>query len=231
MSNDLRVGGGDPGGLFDSFGFVLIKYVHEQKLIQVLGAHEWKFADGQIDYPGVESDIVKIHHNQNLDYFVCEKNNTGIHVIQSLKNNYNVKVFPVTTSARVKSDNVIRKGDTMDKSEHVSWINKKRQEGKIVFPKKKTKGILTLESQLNSFVREVTQGGTVRYQAEGQGHDDLVMALMVATYFLRRKIMREGGRQKRVSLSKKYVGDGSNDLFGSGIPSGARLMGRDISMP
>lgn len=228
---DLRVGSGDPGGLYDAFGFVLTRYVHDLKAIQVLGAKEWKFGDGQIDYPGVEEDIVKIHRKEALDIFVCEKNNTGIHVIQSLKNNYNMKVFPVTTSARIKSDNVIRKGETMDKAEHVSWINKKRQQGQILFPKKKTEGIMLLESQLNSFVRNVTQAGTVRYEAEGQGHDDLVMAFMVNTYFLRRRVMREGGRMPRTILSKRYVPKNTNDTLGSGIPSGSNLLGRDLMMP
>jgi hypothetical protein len=228
---ELRIGSGDPGGLYDSFGFVLTKYVPSIRGIYVLGAHEWKFADGQIDYPGVEEAIVKIHGEQALDYFVCEKNNTGVHVIQSLKNNYHIPVYGVTTASRIKSDKVIRKGDTMDKAEHVGWINKKRQSGQILFPKKKTKGIMTLESQLNSFVRETTPGGTVRYLAEGQGHDDLVMALMVNTYFLRRKVMREGGLQKRVTLSKKYTRNDSNDPFGSGIPSGAKLLGRTMINP
>ena len=221
------VGAGDPGGLRDAFAFVLLKYDKTENVIYVMGAKGWKFVTGQIEYPEVETYVANSFTKYNLDFLVIEKNASGVHVIQSIQRGHGIPVKSVTTSSNIKSKKVINKGETMDKVEMVGWINKKRQEGKIKFPKQKTAGILTLENQLNSFVRKTTASRQTSYSAEGEEHDDFVMAFMVNLFYIRRWIMRDFGVTKRMVLSNKGNNNDSLDL-GTGIPNGAIVTGKNI---
>lgn len=226
MAGNIRVAGADPGRFKDSFAFVLLEYVSQDNVIHILGAHGWTGTN----YPEVESDISIIHKKKKIDFLVCEKNNTGIHVIESLQKQHDIPVIGITSSNQIKSPKIIRQGKTMDKTEMVGWINNKRQKDQILFPKNKTQGIMTLLAQLNSFVRKTTPAGLTTYRAEGEEHDDFVMAFMVALFFIRRAIIKDFGKYKRTMLSRKYEIEG-DDLFGSGIPDGAILTGSTISSP
>lgn len=224
-----RIGSGDPGRFNDGFAFVLtrLEKLERDWKIYVLGAKGWK---GE-QYPVVESELAQIHTKKSLDFFVVEQNNTGINVIESLRLRYGIPVRSVVSSNRIKSAQVIRKGQTMDKFEMRAWIEEQRQFGRILFPKQKTDGIKQLESQLASFVRKVTKSGTVTYSAEGSQHDDFVMALMVNLFFIRRKLLKDLNHNRRRIVTKKYEVDDSNSIFGTGIPSGSIMLGRSTYHP
>jgi len=221
------IGSADPGGLRDAFAFVLLKYDKTDNVIYVLGAKGWKFKSGQIEYPEVEEYVANIFTQYNLDFMVIEKNASGVHVIQSMQRKFHMPIKSVTTSNNIKTDKVIRAGKTMDKTEMVGWINKKRLEGKIKFPRKKTPGILTLENQLNSFIKKATASRQITYSAEGEEHDDFVMAFMVNLFYIRRWIMKDFGIVKRRVLSTKSDSKTSIDL-GSGVPNGAIVTSSNI---
>jgi len=220
------IGSADPGGLRDAFAFVLLKYDKTDNVIYVMGAKGWKFKTGQIEYPEVEEYIAQIFNVYNLDFMVIEKNASGVHVIQSMQRKFKMPVKSVTTSNNIKTDKVIRAGKTMDKTEMVGWINKKRLEGKIKFPKKKTPGLLTLENQINSFVKKSTASRQITYSAEGEEHDDFVMAFMVNLFYVRRWIMKDFGTIKRRVLSTKD--EAYDDLDSSGVPNGAIVTSKHI---
>ncbi len=227
MIKTVRVGSGDPGRFKDSFAFILMEYLPKENVIHVLGAYGWK----NIDYPTVEKDIARIHKIKALDFFICESNNTGIHVIESLQKIHGIPVIGITTSNQIKSPEIIRKGRTMDKVEMVGWINNKRQKNQILFPKKKTTGILTLLAQLNSFVRMTTPAGLTTYRAEGHEHDDVAMAFMVGLFYIRRSIIKDFGNFKRFLASKKYEFDSDDIIKDSAIPEGSMLTGSNIHYP
>lgn len=236
MTKVYRVASGDPGGQRDRFGFCLTAAdVHERKIF-VLGAHQWKFVELQnhVDYETVEQDIMKIYNKKPWDMFVCEKNNTGHHVINSLKTKHNLRLWPIWTASGIKSQKIIEAGRTMDKIEHVDWINRQRLAGKIVFPKEKTDGIIALESEIGNFVRKYTNAGTVRYEAEGtigKRYDDMVMAFMVNTYYIRRILFGDKTITKRVIFNKKYQPAEFNIDVGSAIPDGSSLLGTSTYQP
>lgn len=223
----IRVGSGDPGRFRSSFAFCLTVTDIEERITYVTGAHGWK----GMDYPQVEEDIAKIHEEKKLDIFVVEKNNTGIHVIESLKHIHHIPVYGITTSNRIRSKKVIDKGETMDKYEIAGWVESQRQKKKILFPKKKTPGIKTLINQLNSFVRNPpTKGGTVTYSAQGKNRDDFVMAFLLNCHYIKTKILKDRSRRHLV-ISKKFRKEPLENLIGSGIPKGARLTGKTILNP
>jgi len=221
-----RIGSGDPGRFKDAFAFVLTEYDVANNKIRLLGARGWK---GQ-EYPDVEAQLAKIHEKHNLDFFIVEQNSTGIHVLESMRKVHNVPVIGITSSNNIKSPKIIREAKTMDKTEHVGWIEEKRQEGVIAFPKKKTPGILTLINQLNTFVRKTTPSRITTYAAEGEQPDDFAMAFMVNTFFIRRRIMRDLRTKKRLIVTKKYHEDDTID-YGTGIPGGSILQGSEILFP
>lgn len=214
----------------NSFFFVMTKVDRALRKIFVLGGKGWKFADGQIDYPSVETELAEIHKRKELSFFVVEQNNTGLHVVQTMKRVHKVPTYGITTSNRIKDRKTISRGQTMDKKEHVGWINQERQAGRIVFPLKKTPGILVLENQIDSFVRDVTKAGTTTYSAES-GDDDAVMAFMVNSFFIRRHIFGDYGVIKRTVLSKKFESRNIKVELGSGIPPDSILLDREIRFP
>ena len=150
--------------------------------------------------------------------------------MESMRKVHNIPVIGITSSNNIKSPKIVREAKTMDKTEHVGWIEEKRQEGVITFPKKKTPGILTLINQLNTFVRKTTPSRITTYAAEGDQADDFAMAFMVNTFFIRRRIMKDLRAKKRLVVTKKYHEDDSID-YGTGIPDGSTLMGSEILFP
>lgn len=223
----IRVGSGDPGRFRSTFAFVLTVTDIEARKIYVTGAHGWR----GLEYPKIEEDIADINENKKLDIFVVEKNNTGIHVIESLKIIHHIPVYGITTSNRIRSEKIIRKGDVMDKYEIAGWVEKMRQQNDILFPKKKTPGIKTLINQLNSFVRNApTKSGTVTYSAQGENKDDFVMAFLLNCHYIKTKILKDRSRRHMV-FTKKFRKEPLGDQIGSGIPDGATLTGTTVSNP
>ncbi len=226
MPKNVRIGSGDPGRFRDAFAFVLTEFIATTNVIHILGAHAWQ----GLDYPRVERDITDIHKKKKLDFFICEQNNTGIHVIESLQKIHGIPVIGITSSNRITSEQIIRKGKTMDKVEMVGWVNNKRLKNQILFPKKLTKGILTLLAQLNSFVRKTTPAGYTTFQADGTEHDDFVMALLVNLFFIRRSIMHDFGKYKRALVTRKFNPEPS-DTVGSGLSGSQYLIGSSSIIP
>lgn len=223
MKNNIyRIGSGDPGRFKDSFAFVLTEFERMKNKIYVKGARDWK----DEEYPKVEAELARIHEEKELDFFIVEQNNTGIHVLESLRIIHHVPVIGINSAREVKDPAKIRKGKTMDKVEHTGWINEKRADGTIVFPKVDTPGTKKLFNQLNTFVRKTTPSGQTTYAAEGAQPDDYVMAFMVNTFFIRRHLMKDL-KIRRLVLNKKHSDRYGQELK-TEIPTGSILTGRDI---
>lgn len=222
----IRIGSADPGRFKDSFAVVITEVDLTERKIRVIGAKEYK----GIKYPLVEADIARAYRELELDFFIVEQNNTGIHVIESLIHVHKIPILGVITGNRIKDPRKIRSGRNLDKTEMVEWIEKKRQQGKIIFPRIPNEFVKILITQLDSFIRQKpTKAGNITYSAEGEGHDDLVMAFMVNLYFIRSRIWKEGS-SNRIVGSVKRITSQENSL-GSGIPEGATLLGSSTIYP
>lgn len=197
-----------------------------------MGGHEWKFVDGQIDYPSIERQLAGIHANSSIDFIVVEKNNTGLHVIQSLTRQYRIPVYGITTANNIKNRQIIQKGDTMDKNEQIGWINQERLRGNILKPRTSTPGIQKIFSQLDSFVRKRTPGGKITYSAQGNQPDDAVMTILIGTFFIRRKIFGDMGiAGKRSFVFKKYGEGEKKKAIKSAIPDDCVMISRTENIP
>jgi len=221
MSESIIIAACDPGKIRDSFGFVIIEIKNGK--IYLRGAERWLGRP----YKKIVEKIVQYNEEFEFNRIVVERNNVGEFVIEEFKLEYKTPVMPVITSKNLKDQKKIRSLKVMDKNEMVNFIASLKQEHKIRFPKYCSKDMKELKRQISIFAEHRTESGQVSYYAEGKEHDDLVMAFMLAC-FVGRRYLR--GRPKRVVMNKKFRYD-MHDNLGSGIPQGARLLGRTVFMP
>jgi len=181
----LRIGGLDPGKQRDSFAFVGCE-IEDSKLL-VKGAKRWLGRN----YIDVENEITLIHTRRPFDYYILEINNTGIHVFEVLNFQKGLPVIPVTTTKDIKDPEKKYSSKVMDKNEMVRIMLHWFQDGRILFPQQSTSELDELKRQLEIFAEHKTEAGSVSYRAEGQEHDDLVMALMLVCFWARRYMGRD----------------------------------------
>ncbi len=181
----MRIAGLDPGKHRDAFAFVGTEIING--VLHIKGAKRWMGRN----YLEVEEAIAEIHRNTPFKIYVLELNNTGTHVFEILTQQKRLPVIPVVTTKDIKD--LLKKYDNklMDKNEMVRLMAHWFQDGSIVFPIKLTKELTELKRQLAIFAEHKTETGSVSYRAEGQEHDDLVMALMLACWYARNMIGRK----------------------------------------
>lgn len=188
----IKIGASDPGKQRDAWGFVGIQV--KPPYIEVLGAQRWL---GRA-YLKVEQKIAEIHHKFKFDYEVVEINNTGLHAYEVLRFVKQLPIIGVTTSKDLNPDRfpkntvIQNKFPTMDKNDMVRWLLREKDAGFLLFPEdeKLTPELRELQRQLGGFVEHKTDAGTIRYSAEGEDHDDLVMALILACWLARTRFMK-----------------------------------------
>ena len=210
----MRIAGIDSGKLRDSFAFVGV----EVKLnnIYVLGVKTWLGRN----YLDVENLISDIHATKPFDFYSVEINNTGEHVYEELKYHHRIpNVIPVFTTREVKDQSKINTGRVMPKNQMVLWLTQMFQNNRIKFPKKSNKDIDELKRQISIFSEIITESGNVSYRAEGNEHDDTVMALMLACFIGRNFIKNIDGLHQDMQIVTKKFTEVDNDDFGTGVPN------------
>lgn len=175
----VKVIGLDPGKQRDSFGIVAIEKkdgkVYVKNAQRILGKR----------YIEVEDYIAELHSKYKYDYYILEVNNTGEHVFEVLKDIKKIPVIPVFTTSDVKDLKKKMDGRTMDKKDMVKRMAHQFQNNEIIFPRKSNGELDQLKRQLAIFSEHITEAGNVSYYAEGTEHDDLVMALMLACWYVK----------------------------------------------
>lgn len=207
LQKSYKVGGSDPGRQRDSFGFVGVKYQAPQLLIT--GAQRWLGHR----YLTVEERIAQIHEKFKFDYQVIEVNNTGIHVFEVLKFVKKLPIIGVNTAKDLDLYKQTKKHDqskfpSMDKNDMARWLHIQNELGNIVFPRELTKELQELQEQITNIVEYKSEGsgtGRVSYRAEGQEHDDLYMALMLAAWFIREHLMRPARTGPLLTAGANYA--------------------------
>ena len=219
----MLIAAGDPGKIRSSFAFVVIR-VNEDD-ISVRAAKRWL----NKDYTDVEREIAKYHMKHNFDHIVIEQNNTGIHVIEVLKRQYNLPIIAVVTSNNLKDNKKVASARVMDKNQMANYIANLMKDHKIKFPPKGSKDMMELERQIAIFAEHRTEAGNVSYYAPGNEHDDLAMALMLAVH-IGRYYLRNEDDTRIHAYSKSIMGE-EDDLLGTGVPAGAVSKGRFVLQP
>ena len=214
----MRIAGLDPGKRKDSFTFVGT-YIKEDR-IYVDFVHSWLHRK----YIDVEEDIANIHKNDPYDFYVLEINNTGEHVFEELKYRHKIpNIVPVFTTRQLKDQFKIAAGKVMPKNEMVRWMASMFQDNKFRFPKNSTKQLDELRRQIAIFAEHSTEAGNESYYAEGDEHDDAVMALMMVCFVARNFIKRNVGRSGKIRAASKPFRSSPEDIYGSGVPPGGML--------
>ena len=167
----MRIAGIDSGKRKDSFAFVGIEIRNDN--VYVTGVKTWLGRN----YLDVENLIANIHDTKPFNYYVVEINNTGEHVFEELKYRHKIpNVIPTFTTRETKDQSKINSGRVMPKNQMVLWLARMFQNNRIKFPKTSNKDIEELKRQISIFSEIVTESGNVSYRAEGNEHDDTVMA-------------------------------------------------------
>ena len=196
-----RVAALDPGKQQDRFAMVGLE-IRRKSDIYIIGANEWKLHE---DYEEVEEQVAIINKTmvkRPFDFIAVETNNSGWHVVEALRK-LNLPILPINTSKNIKDKKKILLGNTMDKNDMVRWLQRQIQAEppRLHFPTVHTNGTLALYNQMPKMTRKITEAGNVSYSAQGKEHDDLVMALILASYVARRKYLRGFEGQVPIVLS------------------------------
>ncbi|MEX0657128.1 MAG: hypothetical protein WD154_06250, partial [Nitrosopumilaceae archaeon] len=170
-----RVLGVDPGRT-DPFASVLIDV--RDKKIYIMGAKFWK---KQERYQLVYDDIARIVRQHSVSYVIVEKNSAGDPISETLKYEYRLPVQAVfTTSASSKGNKL----DTMNKGEMVTWLF--QNHNIIDWPRNDDEYTRELKKQWHIFGEYHKN----KFEAPSGEHDDLMMALMLACHFARRRYLK-----------------------------------------
>jgi len=119
----------------------------------------------------------------------------------------------------------------MDKNEMVKYMIILAGEGRVIYPANKSPEMKELQRQMSIFAEHKTESGkSFAYYAEGNEHDDLVMALMLACFVARYYINRKASRATYGAASRSFTVQ-DEDLLGSGVPEEYQTLGRAVWQP
>ena len=220
----MRIAGLDPGKQRDSFAFVGTEI--RDRSLYIITAKRW-LGRAYID---VEKEINQSHKKNPYDKYVVERNNTGEHVVEILSRGYHLPVWPVVTGKELKSKDKIYSPKIMDKNEMVKYMIILGGEGRLIYPANKSDEMKELQRQMAIFAEHKTEAGKFTYFAEGNEHDDLVMALMLACFVARYYINRKASRATYGAASRSFTTQ-DEDLLGSGVPEEYQTLGRAVWTP
>lgn len=201
----------DPGGTIDDYFLTMTRVVPRALKIFVIGAMHWRLNErAGIDFAKIRNDIAKIHLAQHFNLLGCELNNYGRSEVQQMRREYHIKMIGINTSKKITQETTIRKGKTMDKHQMVRWTNSWRQQGRIMFPRKKTPEIQKIINQIDNYIVKRSPSGQFVYEADetkegtGEKHDDGVASLLGNLFIVKEKIFRISGYDFRATGAKEY---------------------------
>lgn len=197
----------------------------------------WKLSEQDgITFGSIRNDIAILQEQLGFHFIGCETNNYGRSEIESLRRDYSLKVYGVNTVGKITSDDIINKGESMDKNAIIKFTNSWRQNalddptnrlklGQILLPTEKTPHMIKWMGQLDSFVRKDPEGigatGQPKYGAEGSGHDDGIMAALGNIFLIKTKIFK-------IYHGERANGARFHDERVSGDNTGGKPIGRSV---
>ena len=174
--------------LRDEFGIVGIEADSEKRLIKVKMARQWSRDELNL----IPGHVTKLHDKVNWDVTYVDQL-TGEHFIMDMKKLMNVKV--ITTQKNMNDPDDIEKIKKMDKIEMVQWMMVVGQNKQIEFPEDPSRFMRDLEGQMDLFAEVTTEAGGIDYFSPGDEYDNLVKALMIACFSVRKIIEGYDGKR------------------------------------
>lgn len=227
----------DTGGGVDFAALNMCTTNVNERKIYIRDTMFWKISEkDHITFGSIRNDIAILHQQIKFGMIGCETNNYGRGEMESLRRDYGIKMYGVNTVGKITSDQVIKKGDSMDKHAMVKFVNSWRQNaiddpenklklGQIILPVKKSPQMITWMNQLDSFVRKDAEGigatGQPKYGAEGSGHDDGIMASLGNIFMIKTKIFK-------IFAGTGAVGAAHHDQSGRNISDKQSPIGRSM---
>ena len=146
-----------------------------------------KFWPRRTDYEKIEHDVARLHLDFKWTRIICEVNNIGEHVYETMLRKYALPVRPVTTVHKLSGDRVKKSAKerlrrSMPKNEMVLFFLKLKKLHRIKFPSGPNADMKQLMHQIAAFAEKKTESGNVTYAAPGSEHDDGVLALLMALF-------------------------------------------------
>jgi len=202
----MKTGFLDTGGTVDFASLTMCRVDVPFRIIYITGAMFWKVNEkDKVTFASIRNDIAKIHMVNKFDLLGCEKNNYGRSEMESFRREYGVKMIGINTTGKITSEDIIKKGESMDKEQIIKFVNSWRQNvisdpdnnhrlGQIKMLKQKTLELKKLWNEFENFVRQDPQGvgttGRPRYGAEGSGHDDGVMSVLGNIHMIKTNVFK-----------------------------------------
>lgn len=170
----------DAGKRRSHFGALYAQLMpHPVNEIRILGAKEYAF-----DYTIVEQDVLNLHAKHKFHEIIIERNNTGDHVIDSLRYMYRQRrtvgtlpIFELTTTGTLPKEPE-EHPELMHKTTTAEYVKELKDKGVIKTPKELTPALKRLEEQMGNFLPHYSQAGNRTYYADGEERDDLVMCML-----------------------------------------------------
>lgn len=184
----------DTGGSPDFAALTMMRIDVPNRIIYITGAMFWQINEqDKVTFASIRNDIAKLHMINKFDLMGCERNNFGRNEMESLRREYGIKMVGINTTGKITSEEVLKKGESMDKEQIIKFVNSWRQNvisdpdnnyllGQIKVLKNKTPELRKLMEEFDNFVRKDAEGigstGRPKFGAEGTGHDDGVMSAL-----------------------------------------------------
>ena len=129
--------------------------------------------------------IKKLHDEKQWDVTYVDQSSAE-HFIEEMKTLLKLKI--ITTKKNMNDPKELKKIKVMDKIELVQWMLSLFQNKQLKTSKPPTKGMEELFTQMGVFSENTTEAGGVDYFSPGDQYDNLVKALMIACFSVRKVI-------------------------------------------
>lgn len=167
--------------LRNEIGLVGIEVFPKERMAVPRLAQQWKVQDTE----KMAAETYQLYEQfQWGDTYIEQE--SGDHLIMLLKEHYRMPIKVITTGKKVKDAKKIRRIKVMDKIEMTEFLRRLKLNGQLRFVRHATPGLKELENQIPYFTKHTTEAGSVDYYAPGEEPDNLVKALMVACFSVRK---------------------------------------------
>lgn len=231
----------DTGGAHDNAALNLMRTDLRERMIYITGQAFWRLSEREgVTFAKIRNDIATVHRRFGISALAVEANNYGLSEIENLRREYRISCIKVHTAGRITSEDVIRRGDNMDKEQIVKKFNSWRQNaqmdpdneqrlGQVRMVKSKTPELEKLMREFDNFVRVDPKGTGARanpkFGAAGRGHDDGVMSCLLNFHVVTTRVMGGWGGQNAVGGISGRTAERRRRARKGRRPIG-RLMGR-----
>ena len=174
--------------LRNEIGLVAIEVNEEKRMVVPKYAKQWKIQEAE----KMAKETAKLYKFFKWGDTYIEQE-SGEHLIMLLKKHYELPIKVITTGKKVKDPKKIDRLKVMDKIEMTEFLQRLRLNGQLRFVMSPPKYMKELEEQIPYFTKHATEAGSIDYYAPGKEPDNMVRALMIACFSVRKILQGDDG--------------------------------------